>query len=303
MKVGVIGTGNMGENHVRTYLSLHEHCQFVGIYDNDEMKSRQIAEKYNVSQFKSLDALLQTVDAVSVAVPTEFHYDIGLTCIKYNVHILMEKPITSTITQAKDLNSKAIKAGVKLQVGHIELYNPLLTFLFKELENRDIIGIEFHRMSPYSERIKRVDVVKDLMIHDLYIFQKLFSDKLLEFYALGKIIENTSKHAAVIIESPQGVIAQLTASFKSKRKFRTIQVLTEDAFFEVDILRNEIKITRDNDIQTINMVDDANPLRLQLLDFVNCIKQEREPYVSGRDGIKTLIITNKIIETISSNKT
>src|SRR5690625_5293553 len=86
MKVGVIGTGHMGENHVRTYLSLQDHCQFVGIYDHDEKRSCQIAEKYNVSQFQSLEALLQKVDAVSVAVPTEFHYDIGLTCIKYNVH-------------------------------------------------------------------------------------------------------------------------------------------------------------------------------------------------------------------------
>src|SRR5690625_146122 len=229
MKVGVIGTGHMGENHVRTYLSLQDHCQFVGIYDHDENRSRQIAEKYNVSQFQSLEALLQKVDAVSVAVPTEFHYDIGLTCIKYNVHMLMEKPITSTIVQAKDLNQKAINAGVKLQVGHIELYNPLITFLIKELEHSDIIGIEFHRMSPYSDRIKRVDVVKDLMIHDLYILQKIFSEKLLEFYALGKMIENTSKHAAVMIERSEGVIAQLTASFKSKRKLRTIQVLTEEA--------------------------------------------------------------------------
>jgi len=302
MKVGVIGTGHMGENHVRTYLSLQDHCQFVGIYDHDEKRSCQIAEKYNVSQFQSLEALLQKVDAVSVAVPTEFHYDIGLTCIKYNVHMLMEKPITSTIVQAKDLNQKAINAGVKLQVGHIELYNPLITFLIKELEHSDIIGIEFHRMSPYSDRIKRVDVVKDLMIHDLYILQKIFSEKLLEFYALGKMIENTSKHAAVMIELPEGVIAQLTASFKSKRKLRTIQVLTEEALYEIDILRNEIKITRDKDIQTIHMVHDTNPLSIQLLDFINCIQQEKEPYVSGKDGIRTLLITNKIIETINSHK-
>ena len=130
-KVGVIGTGKMGENHVRTYLSLYKHCQLVGIYDNNKEKSQQISDKYQVQQFQSLSDLLQAVDAVSVAVPTEFHYDIGLTCIKHNVHILMEKPITNTITQAKELNKKALEAGVKLQVGHIELFNPLIKILTK----------------------------------------------------------------------------------------------------------------------------------------------------------------------------
>ncbi len=301
MKVGVIGTGNMGENHVRTYLSLREHCQFVGIYDNDENKSHQIAKKYKVKQFKSIHDLLQSVDAVSVAVPTEFHYDIGLTCIQHNVHMLMEKPITNTVVQAKDLLHKAIKAGVKLQVGHIELFNPLIKALTKELEDKDIIGVDLHRMNPYDERVKGIDVVKDLMIHDLYILQELLQDKFLEFYALGKIIENTPKHAVVIIESSQGVIAQLTASFKSKRKIRTIQILTEDAFIETDILKNEIKITRDTDIQTIKIDNDIQPLRIQLLDFINCIRFEREPFVSGKDGMKALLITNKISEAINKN--
>lgn len=302
MKVGVIGTGNMGENHVRTYLSLHDHCQLVGIYDNDEKKSRQIAKKYKVKSFKSIDHLLRSVDAVSIAVPTEFHYDIGLTCIKHNVHMLMEKPITSTVAQAEHLNKKAIEAGVKLQVGHIELFNPLIKILKKELERREIIAIDLHRMSPYNERIKNVDVVKDLMIHDFYILQELLKGKFLEFYTLGKVIEKTPKHAVVIIKSPKGIIAQLTASFKSKRKIRTIQILTEDALIETDILKNEIKITRDSDVQTIEINNDIQPLNYQLLEFINCIQFDKEPLVSAEDGIKALRIVNKVSDAINNSK-
>lgn len=312
MKVGVIGTGNMGENHVRTYLSMHDHCQFVGLYDNDDKKGYQIAEKYNVKQFQSMNDLLQSVDAVSIAVPTEFHYDIGLICIQHNVHMLMEKPITSTVDQAKDLIQKARKAGVKLQVGHIELFNPFIQVLTKEVENETIIGIAFQRLSPYDERIKNVDVVKDLMIHDLYILQKLLKDNIMEFYSLGKIIENTPKHAVVITRSTKGVIAQLTASFKSKKKMRTIQILTEDAFVEADIINKEIKVTRtiDEDTshspiaikQTIQIDDSIQPLHAQLLDFLNCITFDTEPSVSGEDGMKALRITNHISEDIRTGE-
>ncbi|MBM7599729.1 putative dehydrogenase [Virgibacillus halotolerans] len=311
MKVGVIGTGNMGENHVRTYLSMDDHCQFVGIYDNDKKKGQQIADQYKVKQFQSVDGLLASVDAVSIAVPTEFHYDIGLNCIARKVHMLMEKPITSTVSQAKELLHKAIKAGVQLQVGHIELFNPLIQILKKELENEAIIGIAFHRLSPYDERIKYVDVVKDLMIHDLYILQELLKDEITRFYALGNNMAHTPKHAVVIARSLQGVTAQLTASFKSKKKVRTIQILTEDAFIEADILKSEIKITRSviedksnfpvTVTQNIQVDKTIQPLNVQLLDFLSCIKFKREPSVSGKDGIKALQITNEISEAILNN--
>ncbi|MBP1968456.1 virulence factor [Virgibacillus natechei] len=312
MKVGVIGVGNMGENHVRTYLSMQDQCQLVGLYDNDEKKSNQIAKKYNVKPFQSIDSLLQSVDAVSIAVPTEFHYDIGLSCIQHNVHMLMEKPITTTVVQAEDLIQKANEVDIKIQVGHIELFNPLIQFLTKIVENETIIGILFHRMSPPGERVKNVNVVNDLMIHDLYILNQLLPGNVVEFYALGNVVENIPKHAAAIIRYSEGVTAQLTASFKSMKKVRIIQILTEEAFLEADILNREIKITRSiiEDTskvpvpitQTIQIDDSIQPLRIQLLDFINCITCDTEPFVSGEDGKKALIITNKITESIINHK-
>ncbi|MFD1848482.1 Gfo/Idh/MocA family protein [Oceanobacillus bengalensis] len=311
MKIGVIGTGNMGENHIRTYLSLHNHCELVGIYDTDDLRRNEIAKKYHVKPFHSIDFLLQSVDAVSIAVPTEFHYDVGLLCIQHNVHMLMEKPITSTVEQAKDLLKKANKAGVKIQVGHIELFNPLIQFLSKVLENEKILGLDHQRMSPYDDRLKNVDVVKDLMIHDLYILNKLINDSILEIYALGKVINGTPKHAVAITKSKQGVTANLTASFKSRKKIRNIRILTEDAYIDADILNSTVKITRfiieDTSrmlvpvTEVIEIDNSIQPLYVQLLDFINCIKFDKMPSVSGEDGIITLSLTNKISASISSS--
>ncbi|KKE78166.1 Gfo/Idh/MocA family oxidoreductase [Oceanobacillus caeni] len=313
MKVGVIGIGKMGENHVQTYLSLQNDCELVGIYDTDEEKRNEIANKYQVKPFHSLNNLLRAVDAVSIAVPTEFHYKVGLSCIEHNVHMLMEKPITSTVDQARDLIDRAKKAGIKLQVGHIELYNPLIQFLKNKLQNEEIIEIMHFRMSPYDDRLKDIDVVKDLMIHDLYILDELLTDSYGELYTVGKVINGIPEHAVTIAQSLSGVIVHLTASFKSSRKIRTIKVLTKDALFETDILNNVMKISRSIQedtssasvpiMETIQFDHSIQPLNVQLLDFINCIKNDQKPNVPGEEGMKILILTNKISESIiHSNK-
>ncbi|QKY71111.1 Gfo/Idh/MocA family protein [Lentibacillus sp. CBA3610] len=309
MKVGVIGTGNMGENHVRTYLSMDDHCQFIGIYDEDEQKRHQIAKKYNVKPFQSVDDLLKSVDAVSIAVPTEFHYEIGLACIRHNVHMLMEKPITTTVLQADDLIDKARKANVTFQPGHIELYNPLIQVLINMLTNETIIGAAFHRISPADPKLKHVDVVKDLMIHDIYILNELLQDNGMTFFALGKIIDGTPKHAAAVTRTSQGTTAQLTASSMSGRKIRTIQILTEDAFFEADLLSHQIRITRaflektrNHPVpltETIQVENSIQPLSLQLLDFLECVESGTEPSVSGENGKQALMIANQIAHSIA----
>ncbi|MFD1361142.1 Gfo/Idh/MocA family protein [Lentibacillus salinarum] len=308
MKVGVIGTGNMGENHVRTYLSMNDHCQLIGIYDDDEQKRRQVAKKYNVEPFQSVDDLLASVDAVSIAVPTEFHYETGLACIRHNVHMLMEKPLTSTIAEADDLISKAMEAGVKLQAGHIELYNPFIQVLKEMLKHESVIGLAFHRISPADVTLKQVDVVKDLMIHDIYMLNEWLQDDTPELNAFGKVIGNTPTHAAAVIRTSQGITAQLTASFMSERKVRTMQILTEDAFIEADILNRTINVTRvfaektgHHPIpvsQTIRIGDSVQPLYLQLMDFIACIKFGSEPSITGKEGRQALRMANRITDAI-----
>lgn len=310
MKVGVIGTGNMGENHVRTYLSMDDDCQLIGIYDDDVQKRSQVAQKYNVKPFQSVDGLLKSVDAVSIAVPTEFHYEIGLECVRHNVHMLMEKPLTATVADADHLIKKAFETGVKLQTGHIELYNPFIQVLLDLLKGESIVGAAFHRISPANAKLSHVDVVKDLMIHDIYILNELCQGNALEVNAFGKVIKNIPKHAAAVIRTSQGVTAQFTASFMSGRKVRTIQIQTESAFIEADILNHEINVTRTFSEETgnhpislsqkVQVGDSVQPLFLQLTDFINCIKAGTEPSVSGEDGKRALMIANQITDLIDT---
>lgn len=313
MKVGVIGTGSMGENHVRTYNSLSSYCQLVGIYDSDENRGREIAKKYEVRLFDSVTELLQAVDMVSIAVPTEYHYEIGLACIQHNVHMLMEKPIASTVPQAKTLVEKANEKGVKLQVGHIELYNPMISMLKNILANEKVIAIDVHRMNSYDPRFLKVDVVHDLMIHDFYILRELLDDEMIDFYGIGKMIDNTIKHAVVVSQFENGVVAQLTASFKSEEKTRTIRVVTEKGLIKGDLLNKKIEIVRSPEYymnqgthhfsQRITESIDIpynEPLRMQLIDFISCVKNGTTPSVTGEDGIQVLTICNKISESINN---
>ncbi|MFE3982720.1 MULTISPECIES: Gfo/Idh/MocA family protein [unclassified Priestia] len=309
MKVGVIGTGSMGENHVRTYTSLSGYCQLVGVYDSNKNRGLEVANKYQIKQFESIIELLQVVDAVSIAVPTEYHYEIGLACIQHKVHMLMEKPITKTVAEAKILIKKANEAGVKIQVGHIELYNPMINVLKNILINEQVIAIDVHRMNPYDPRVLKIDVIHDLMIHDMYILNELLNDEIIDFYAMGKIIDNTNKHAIVGTKFSNGIIAQLTASFKSAEKIRTINIVTEKGLIKGDLLNKKIEIKRSPEcyikpgknytphgiIESIEFPYNE-PLKLQLIDFINCVKNDTAPLVTGKDGLKALTMCNKVSE-------
>ncbi|MGG3799476.1 Gfo/Idh/MocA family oxidoreductase [Metabacillus fastidiosus] len=307
MKIGVIGTGKMGENHVKTYASLPHECELIGIYDNDHEKGKEIALKYNIKQFEVLKDLLEKADAVSIAVPTKYHFETGLACIQHNVHILMEKPIANNEEEAKILVQKAKEAGVILQVGHIELFNPKINILKQLLVNEKIIAIDIHRMNPYDKRVSNVDVVHDLMIHDLYILHQLLNEEMKKFYAIGQIIDQKTKHASVLATFSNGVVAQLTASFMSAEKIRTIRIITENTFITVNLLNNKIDIIKSPHhfmkslqkhplqkvCETITF-QNYNSLENQLIDFLNCIKNGAPPSVPGEDGIYLLNICNKI---------
>jgi predicted dehydrogenase len=316
VKVGVIGVGAMGENHTRVYSSLSDLCTLEGIYDVSKERGTEIAKKYDTTYYDDLDKLLESVEAVSIAVPTEYHYEMGLKCINHKVHMLMEKPIAQTIGEATALKDKAKEAGVTLQIGHIELYNPTVETLRSILANEKVIAVDVHRLSPFVERIKNVDVVHDLMIHDLYILNYLLSSEIDSFYALGKIYENTIKHAVVISQFKTGVLAQLTASFKTEEKIRTIRVITEKAFIQADLLNKTILISRSTNFYLNNtnsnynqqniiekvMIPQREPLSAQLTDFIRSVKDSKEPFITGEDGIKALSMTTAISEHILNKK-
>ncbi|GIN61744.1 oxidoreductase [Robertmurraya siralis] len=317
MKVGVIGTGKMGENHLKNYLEISDRCEVVGIYDVNEHRASEIASKYGVKYFKDLLELLRNVDAVSIAVPTKYHYEVALVCIDHGVHILLEKPMASQLEEAKNLLRRAETAGIKVQVGHIELYNPLIHLLKERLKDEKIIAIDIHRMQPFDLRMQHVDVVFDLMIHDIYILKELLGSEMIHFNTIGKTSEQMPKHAIVSMLFNNGTVAQLTASYKSQEKIRTIRIFTEKAIFKVDLLRNKIEVNQttyfsiQNDnvkipqklLETIE-IPHFNPLKSQLYDFIHSVEMDRTPFVTGEDGMNVLKICSNIsdnIKLLSSN--
>ncbi|PZE21129.1 Gfo/Idh/MocA family protein [Paenibacillus xerothermodurans] len=308
MRVGVIGTGVMGGNHVRAYASLKDRCTLVGIYDINYERASQIAQQYGTAAFHSLEDLLQNVDAVSITVPTSSHFSVGSQCLDYRVHILVEKPITDTIDNAKKLIQKAAMAQVVLQAGHIELFNPTIRTLKSILSSEQVIAFDIHRMGPLEPRNKKLDVVQDLMIHDIYILPYLLGEQVDQIYALGWSYDNVRKHVSALLRFKSGVVGQLTASQVTEEKVRTVRVITRDAFIQANLLDSKILISRStnffmkqasagyiqqNIVEKV-VVPAEEPLRMQLIHFIDCIKKKTKPMVSGEDGLEALIMTEKI---------
>ncbi|MBO8156433.1 MAG: Gfo/Idh/MocA family oxidoreductase [Bacillaceae bacterium] len=312
MKVGVIGTGQMGEHHVRVYSELQKECELAGIYDQDENRARLIAQKYHTQSFQSIQKLLKNVDAVSIAVPTRSHYEVASLCMDERVPILLEKPITSTIKEGEKLVRKAEQKNVYIQVGHIELYNPVIEVLKNILADETIIAVDIHRLSPEDDRTNHEDVVKDFMIHDLYILQNLLKDQIRSYCSMGKLMGDSIQHAVVVSKFNKGVIAQMTASFQTEEKIRSIRVIGKNVFVHADLINQNISITRPGDLSKNHQeasyhqeniverveIPKKEPLKSQIYDFIQRIKNNKEPAVSARDGLSSLALAQKISEEI-----
>ncbi|QOT00063.1 Gfo/Idh/MocA family oxidoreductase [Brevibacterium sp. JNUCC-42] len=315
MKVGVIGTGVMGKHHVRVYSSLIDQCQLVGVYDADQKRAQEISREYDILSFATLDELLERVDAVSIAVPIPAHYEVGMACIRHGVHMLMEKPITATVAEAGKLIDRAKEAHLQLQVGHIELFNPAVAVLRSILEGEEIIAIDMHRMSPMEPRIQGIDVVLDSMLHDIYILQHLQPGALDRLHAVGQYYQGAIKHAVALFQFESGVIAQITASHLTEEKVRTLRVVTRRAFVQVDLLDKKVVVSRatnfylekqsdgysqQNILEKV-IVPGVEPLRAELLDFLQSITTKKPAFVTGESGLQALQLATEITQQIERN--
>lgn len=184
LKIGVIGVGNMGQHHTRV-LSLLKDVELVGIADVNVERGLDIASKYRVHFYENYLELLPHVEAVCIAAPTRLHHQVGLECLSRGVHVLIEKPIAASIAEAESLVNTAAASNCILQVGHIERFNPAFQELSKVLKTENLLALEAHRMSPYSQRANDVSVVLDLMIHDLDLLLELAASPVTKLSATG----------------------------------------------------------------------------------------------------------------------
>ncbi|MEI6428928.1 MAG: Gfo/Idh/MocA family oxidoreductase [Pseudanabaena sp. ELA607] len=315
IRVGVIGIGNMGQHHARV-LSLLKDAELVGVSDVNVERGLDTASKHRVMYFEDYRDLLPLVDAVCIAVPTRLHYEVGMTCLKAGVHVLIEKPIAANIAEAESLVNTAAEQNCILQVGHIERFNPAFQELSKVLKHESILAIEADRMSPYSQRANDVSVVFDLMIHDIDLVLELVPGQVERVTAHGNKVSPDSTYLDYVtatIGFDNGVIATLTASKVTHRKQRRIVAHCQNSLTESDFLKNEIMIHRrttanwstdygqvlyrqDGLIEKVS-TSNIEPLHAELEHFVACVRGGLPPSVGGTQALKTLQLASLIEQT------
>jgi predicted dehydrogenase len=290
IRVSVVGVGHLGFHHARVLKEI-EDAHLVGVYDIDRKRREEVAEHWNCKSFSSLEELLDEVDAVSCVVPTREHYRVGKKILEAGKHLFLEKPMATTLEEAEELLKIAKDKGVKFQIGHIERFNPAVIAVRDIIKNPKFV--ESHRLAPYNPRGTDVDVILDLMIHDLDLILTYVKSKPISVHAVGiPVLTDKIDIANVRIEFEEGEIANVTASRVSVEKMRKIRMFQKDTYISIDYLRKEVEvyIKRDDVIlpyfPLVNK--DKEPLKLELEGFIEAIKEDKEPPVTAEEGFRAL---------------
>jgi predicted dehydrogenase len=324
LNIGVIGVGHLGSLHTKMYAQIPS-VKLVGVYDVDSQRAQKLATEFGIKAFLTLDELLSQVEAVSIATATQSHYDVAMQVIKRGVHLLIEKPITTTIEQAKALTERAEIKGLKLQVGHIERFNPAILAL--EPYNITPLFIESHRLAQFNPRGSDVAVVLDLMIHDIDLILSLVKSKVTRIDANGiAVISDTPDIANARLQFENGCVANVTASRISQNKMRKMRLFQRDAYISIDFAQGLAEVFRLVDEQTPNIkptmmlgkidqgqhkriivyeqpeVQEVNALKYELERFVESVQKNLETPVTGHDGLHALEVAQEILHKIESQK-
>jgi len=311
IRVGVIGVGNMGRNHCRVFSSLR--CaELVGVCDLDQERGRQIARQYEVDFYPEADQLLRAVDAVSLATPTQAHFHLAMRCLEEGIHVFVEKPLTETVEQAEILSKSAATCPLVVQAGHIERFNPTYTELLNVLEDMHVLAISFRRLSAFQGSNTDVDVISDLMIHDLDLALHMVQRDPVSINASGlTAFSQAIDHTVAHLHFHGGPLLTLTASRITEQKVRSIEVMATEAFVEANLLNKTISVHRrtlgeyvhqnhrgvkyrqESIIECIH-VPAFEPLYLELEHFVDCIARGNSPQVTAEDGLKALGLAEAI---------
>ncbi len=301
INVGVIGTGKLGSFHAGKYHRLPG-CRLVAVADTDSRKARKTAKKYDAAFSGDFNEILTKVDAVTVATPTSTHYDIALVCLKRGIHVLVEKPVCETPEQAKALIAASKDAGVKLQVGHVERFNPAI-LRADRLINQPLF-IEVHRLGNFSKRGTDVDVVLDLMIHDIDLALHYVKSPVTHLSAVG--VPVLTKHgdiANVRLEFENGCVANLTASRVSREKTRKFRIFQESGYLSIDLLNHAVTWVKKVNRQVLGRpiilprnlnVPKKDALEEEVTSFVRSVGENLPVGVTGEDGLKALELANRI---------
>ena len=288
LKVGVIGAGHLGETHIKLLKGIND-FELVGFYDADEAYKDNVASTLNVKSFNSVEEMLGGVDVVDIVKPSISHFDYAVNAIKQSKHVFIEKPVTNTVDEAKQLLQLAEEANVKVQVGHVERFNPAFKAALPYISNP--MFIETHRMIEFDPKKANIPVVMDLMSHDLDIILSVVNSNIKKVSAKGvEVIGTTPDIVNAVIEFDNGCVANLTASRISLKNERISKFYQRDAHIKIDYLAQEtslISLKKNGKTEICSrqlLVEKENPVKTELEEFASSIINDTSPLVGIHDG-------------------
>ncbi len=310
VRTAVVGVGYLGRFHAQKYAELPD-SELVGVVDHSPLAAQQVAIELGVPGLTDYRALLGKVDAVSIVVPTPLHFEIAEVFLDHGVHVLVEKPITETIDQARRLIDLATLRQCVLQVGHLERFNPAIQAAAK------LIGtprfIESHRLAPFKQRGTDVSVVLDLMIHDIDLIQELVQQPISSIDAVGaQVFSQDIDIANARIRFEGGCVVNTTASRVSLRQERKMRIFQDDAYLSIDLQQKLLSVVSKKDsapVESPSQVaineqsfEQGDALRSEIESFLNSVRTGSVPVVTGEDGLRALATAIKITELLSISK-
>ncbi|MBT8380653.1 MAG: Gfo/Idh/MocA family oxidoreductase [Ignavibacteria bacterium] len=324
LKIGVIGTGHLGKLHTKLFKTINN-CELVGIYDSNTAQVKLVSEEFAVPVTDSVENLLENVNAVSIAATTSAHFEIAKKCFEHNIHVFIEKPITASIKEAKELVELAEKKKLTLQVGHIERFNPALVSMEKYIDNP--MFIQTDRLAQFNPRGTDVAVVLDLMIHDIDIILSLVNSDVANVQANGvAVVSNHLDIANARLQFENGAVANVTASRISQKKMRKMRIFQRDSYVALDFVTGIAEAYRllpteaevDPKLFSFGEIGvgdkkkklvyeqpaqkELNALQYELQLFVYSVLNNTKPVVSGVDGLRALKVAEIILEKIQKSQ-
>jgi len=319
LKVGVFGVGHLGKFHLNNWKEIKT-SELVGFYDPDDTTAQEVSAKYQLTRFSDPTRLMDICDVVDIVAPTPAHFSLCENAIRKGKHVFVEKPLANTMAEARELVKLVHESNVKLQVGHVERFNP--AFLAVQSMPLNPLFIEVHRLAQFNPRGTEVSVILDLMIHDIDIILSMVRSEVNNISASGvAVMTETPDIASVRIEFHNGCVANLTSSRISMKKMRKMRLFQKDAYIGIDFLNKKSEIIKlktpqdldvfSFDIETSNgkktialsnpAVPEVNAIRLELESFTEAILTNSPTRVSEVDGYRAMDIAHQILKKIQHN--
>src|SRR5215510_8347070 len=302
LRVGVVGVGVMGSNHARVFAGLPG-TELVGVADPDRNQADFVARTLGCVAVSDVNELLERdVEAITIAAPTHLHRDIALACIARGVHVMVEKPIASSVEEGREIINVARRAGVTLMVGHVERFNPAVEAIKEAIRGEDILSIAITRVGPFPPRMSNVGVVIDLAVHDIDLIRWFTDSDIIEVQPqLSSAVAEREDIALLQFRTVSGVLAHINTNWLTPFKARNVTVATLGKYVTGDLLTRQVTecfgFQPDGSYSMRHLsVGHAEPLRAELQAFVAAIRDGKEPAVTGEEGVASLEIAIRCLE-------